>query len=798
MPHQPPDILDNILQYTLVAANALQEVSSASQVAFVKSVCSLTVSIIPMIQNTKFQKARCLTMAEHIHCLLCALMALCLYSGDIGSPQILDHIGQFAETSLGLKTQHGVGVASALVDMGLDTERRHQDLLELISARSTTLTTASSIRGSSFGNRLVAFLGNIHNLLLCGLADDPDAKIDIAHSILLLNKFSREMLKGNSLLTKQVPNLIKETGDPQLRWSYASDYLRGQIPPIAKTDAEIFVVEGIQYFRMVQCPIDQAVHFYTAAAFYYGVQKRFARATEIVDLALGIGKHIKDPSSRFKVLSVKYQILQDMQEQVKLLTEARESGPFPPQLETHVTLMMAEAYTSMGNLSRGLALCGQGNELLVATGMEGSETNLHSFEIQAEIHWQKTTLALLDIALQRDEAEILRHLQGAEAVYRAFGSQRALLCSYATAELYLYRGDTETARFTLEECLSRSRGIYPDLPLRCSATLGDIQHRMYSTRDTFCWAMVYLTLAWKAKDRVATFSAIRRLAEIYKESDDEETALNLFNTALEGSTEIDIHRLRAQCIAGIGDIMMRRGDSGQARNMWEAAHPLFVRSSQVKEAAAIDARLSQLSANLKENLEQTQDATETIRKLNKLALLPSPEILPLEAGSSTRSISKSLDENQADPESMLQPVRSVAPDRVSILIESPVPAVQSAAPSLPHAPCPAFRLLPSAHSRANGTRTSCCCCQVYKAYIECGPISLTVSAARIRVHRLNSFIRHVRDGVAVLVDDTRRADYAQICGMLPIYAHLSRYYTAYFLRAPLPETEHYQPGSATA
>ncbi|KAJ6550777.1 P-loop containing nucleoside triphosphate hydrolase protein, partial [Mycena vulgaris] len=686
-----------------------------------------------MIQNTKFQKARCLTMAEHIHCLLCALLALCLYSGNIGSPQMLDHIGQFAETlqkfhgclreqnELGkfkrlfkqseitsqldvcereLKaasdifiTQYGVGVASALVEMGLDTERRHQDLLELISTRSTTLTTASSVRGSSFSNssgsfsllpaspqifhgrdselndlsgalllesprvavlgpggmgkttlamaaihhtaivekyqtrhfiscesanscadlvsivgshlglepsrqlskaivhhfkesglcflvldnletpwepvefrteveeflslladvptlalmitmrgaerpgklkwnkpflppleplsasasrqifsevadepgigeesaldellslsgglplaaslmasiasfegytstmdrwklentallsdghdkrsnleisiilslgsprisafsdsksllsllsilpdgitheailtskvplpnighcrsalvqtslayidahgslkalspirehirrvqppaltltkplrthfqhflrvwesyqqlpsgdlapRLVASLGNLHNLLLCGLADDPDAKIDIAHSILLLNTFSRTMLKGNSLLTKQVPNLIKETGDPQLRWSYACEYLRGRIPPIVDTDAEIFVAEGIQYFRMVQCPIDQAVHFYTAAAYYYADQKRLARATEIVDLALVIGNHTKDPSLRFEILDVKCRILQGAQEQVvKLLNEARQSGPFP-------------------------------------------------------------------------------------------------------------------------------------------------------------------------------------------------------------------------------------------------------------------------------------------------------------------------------------------------------------------------------------------------------------------------------------------------------------------------------------
>jgi hypothetical protein len=50
MPHHPPDVFDNILGYTLVAANALKDVSTATQIPFLKSVCSLAVSLIPMIE----------------------------------------------------------------------------------------------------------------------------------------------------------------------------------------------------------------------------------------------------------------------------------------------------------------------------------------------------------------------------------------------------------------------------------------------------------------------------------------------------------------------------------------------------------------------------------------------------------------------------------------------------------------------------------------------------------------------------------------------------------------------------
>jgi hypothetical protein len=58
---------------------------------------------------------------------------------------------------------------------------------------------------------------------------------------------------------------------------------------------------------------------------------------------------------------------------------------------------------------------------------------------------------------------------------------------------------------------------------------------------------------------------------------------------------MDIHRLRAECMVGIGEIMLRRGDHVQAKRMWEAAHPLFVRSSRRKDAASIDERLETLS-----------------------------------------------------------------------------------------------------------------------------------------------------------------------------------------------------------
>jgi hypothetical protein len=57
---------------------------------------------------------------------------------------------------------------------------------------------------------------------------------------------------------------------------------------------------------------------------------------------------------------------------------------------------------------------------------------------------------------------------------------------------------------------------------------------------------------------------------------------------------MDVHRRRADCISRIGDIFLCRGDLVRAKEMWETARPLFVRSSRAKDVTAVDSRLAQL------------------------------------------------------------------------------------------------------------------------------------------------------------------------------------------------------------
>ncbi|KAJ7103912.1 hypothetical protein C8R44DRAFT_808351 [Mycena epipterygia] len=55
---------------------------------------------------------------------------------------------------------------------------------------------------------------------------------------------------------------------------------------------------------------------------------------------------------------------------------------------------------------------------------------------------------------------------------------------------------------------------------------------------------------------------------------------------------MDVHRGRADCMLRLGDIAMHRGDFVKATELWKEARPLFERSSQKKDMAQINTRLT--------------------------------------------------------------------------------------------------------------------------------------------------------------------------------------------------------------
>jgi hypothetical protein len=65
---------------------------------------------------------------------------------------------------------------------------------------------------------------------------------------------------------------------------------------------------------------------------------------------------------------------------------------------------------------------------------------------------------------------------------------------------------------------------------------------------TLQWAGVFISLALKCTDKRQTMQAFRCLGKIFSAQGDDETALSLFNVALDGFTFMDLHHWRGDCM----------------------------------------------------------------------------------------------------------------------------------------------------------------------------------------------------------------------------------------------------------
>jgi tetratricopeptide (TPR) repeat protein len=235
-------------------------------------------------------------------------------------------------------------------------------------------------------------------------------------------------------------------------------------------------------------------------------------------------------------------------------------------------------------------------------------------------------LVQLDIITGIHDAATLRNL----AATRELASELpfynvTLTCDVCQAELDLRNGDRTKAYTTLKILGKRTELPYDSVYLSL-ANLGDLSNNLCSLETTFHWAITYFALSQKRKQLCHSYQALRCLGDVLLAQGDEQTAMNIFQAVLEASTEMDVHQRRADCMARIGDILVRRGEPDKAKDMWEAALPLFVRSSQAKDAAAIETKLAQLADRDSDALSEISSAGISTQKSYRFEIAPREEL----------------------------------------------------------------------------------------------------------------------------------------------------------------------------
>ncbi|KAJ7849045.1 hypothetical protein B0H13DRAFT_1906400 [Mycena leptocephala] len=200
-------------------------------------------------------------------------------------------------------------------------------------------------------------------------------------------------------------------------------------------------------------------------------------------------------------------------------------------------------------------------------------------------------VAEIDVIIGAPKNDVQRNCDRARKILDTVGDTEGVaICDVSLADLHLREGNSLEANTIFKRSLKVTLE-YSQIQTYCLERLGDTS-RWGCLDGMSSWTTVFLVHSLKRTETLGIYKAFQFLGDVFLSQNDEHTATNLFTVALEGFTQMDVHRSRAECMLRFGDISLGHGDLLKAVEFWERARPLFERSSQAKQVHGIDERLA--------------------------------------------------------------------------------------------------------------------------------------------------------------------------------------------------------------
>ncbi|KAJ7265589.1 hypothetical protein C8J57DRAFT_1718250 [Mycena rebaudengoi] len=439
-------------------------------------------------------------------------------------------------------------------------------------------------------------LGNFSTVLHDGLEQEGS---DLVQN---LRAFCSSILSGQMLHWKGHPIF----GEYLIELLQSSDHL----PDL---DFNSHITLGTQHF-ISKDPLEQA-RWYCALGIYFRFgESDFATALKYFQTAYSLAESIGYPTivgihaltSICDILNLTGKPLSALTHAKKAYTYAEHMGDI--YLQASSLWRQGRCHTILANYQHAQCLLQKARHILATLGEQKSVLELKILNHQAEVHLLKSDyleshnlqVTIASSCQPTSYTAILANLNIA-SIDIATGADSKIICQNLDM----------TVNAMFEKCFTLSLDIKTEQALLCLEKLGDLSTGMNDIQTTLRWAGIFLGLTLKCKDKHQTMQAFCCLGQIFSVQGDNETALSLFNVALDGFTFMDIHRWRADCMVRIGDILNNCGEVMKAVELWKTARPLFERSSQTKDIVKIDEKLAEVdSAVLAEYEEQLQRLSE--------------------------------------------------------------------------------------------------------------------------------------------------------------------------------------------
>ncbi|KAJ7863423.1 hypothetical protein B0H13DRAFT_2565205 [Mycena leptocephala] len=518
--------------------------------------------------------------------------------------------------------------------------KHFQELLEFY------VDTHGTQSASSIVARISSNFANLQNVLQNGLQwGHPDLK-DSIYCICHLNYFSLRIGLGSIPLVGRLHSILLQLCDHELEAYFITELLDSRRYHTI-SDPETLVAHYLKHFEQVD-DTDLKCRFYSSIADYYQLLKQdlstavtFCQTS--ISLAISTGNTKRHSQGLQNLARLHWSLGDYSAAQVyahQSQSLARKSGNF--YREAAALNMEAMCLYTLGNHGQSISLCNRARDLLCLCGMSGGDMDRAIMANQAEAHKFKSeyveahnihtrilqeapvdqdtynhafaliNIAEIDVFLGAPKEEVQRNIDAARMIFNMKGLvEQVTMCDTILADLYLREGDILTAESLLEKCIRLSIAE-PQIISYCLERLGDVSCWKVPHRASF-WTTVYFVHSLKLKEKLGIHKALQFLGDIFLSQNDEATAISLYTVALEGFTQMDVHRSRAECILRLGDISKGHSDLLRAVELWEVARPLFEQSSRAKQVKHIDERLASVGEGV---LEQHRENLARLAELN--------------------------------------------------------------------------------------------------------------------------------------------------------------------------------------
>ncbi|KAF8177112.1 hypothetical protein K438DRAFT_1845987, partial [Mycena galopus ATCC 62051] len=475
-------------------------------------------------------------------------------------------------------------------------------------------------------NQMTLNLANLHEVLKRGLDQSAETFMDTIHCALSLNRFCRFTGRGYTPLMDYIQYFISEPHNHKLKTMCTLEVLRTR--KYHALVSEEIIVQVISQLEHTNDPLLE--EFYQGAGVYFQHTKAdLQQAMQFHQKALALSEQCEDSKQQCSHLiniSAMEWCAGDYAAVKTHTSTAKRLSKLAGDLHTEALVIRLEAACSKvgGHYQESTVQLNKARELVKMSGFSGGETHHSIMRELGEIHYLKSEYAQArHIHSQEVETTSPTHngfsyayallnivqidliIDGPrEDMYHRVNTARitaklnlrddiSIACDRVQAMIEVREKKFDVAYSRFCECFKLTWVTLNESACLVLEQLADIKTWPLSVPQ-HKWPPIYLVYACKSKDKLALHKALLFLGDVFIVNEDEKTATSLYQVALAGFTNMDVHHYQALCMLRLGDLANKQGSTSEAITLWKAARPLFVQSSQVQDVSDIDCRIEAL------------------------------------------------------------------------------------------------------------------------------------------------------------------------------------------------------------